>query len=90
MNGTDKAMKYILRFTPDTTDGIGKHSPDASRFFYFLNHGDRFGAHGQFRLIAETTPDRAKARRFDSHELAIDALKLSNDPNGWEVDEVAE
>lgn len=83
-------MKYILRFTPDTSEGMGKHMPDAPRFFYFVNHGEPFGAHGRFRLISETTPDRNKARRFDAHEAAIDALKLSNDPAGWEIDEVSE
>lgn len=72
-------MKYILRFS----NAYKEH-------WYFLNHGDTFGPYHQFRLISNTTQDRAKAKRFDAHSDALAALKLANDPPGWEIDEVVE
>lgn len=82
-------MKYLLRFTPDPAHAVGKHA-ELSRFYYFVNHGESRPHRSGFRLIGETTPDRNKARRFDSHEAAMAALKLADDPSGWEIDEVAE
>lgn len=70
-------MKFILRFTPQP----GVHH-------YYVAHGDPWPHRPGFKLIGETTTDRAKARRFDAHSDALDALKLSDDPPGWEVDEV--
>ncbi len=72
-------MKFILRYTRQP----GVH-------FYFVNHGDEWPHRKGFRLIGETTQERANARRFDAHEDALAALKLSDDPPGWEVDEVGE
>lgn len=72
-------MKFILRFTPSVAEN-----------YYFVRHGDTFGLAHQHRLIAETTAKRENARRFDTHEAALAALKLSDDPPGWLIDEVAE
>ncbi len=71
-------MKFILRFSRDP----GVHH-------YFVNHGEEWPHRKGFRLIGETTQDRANARRFETHELALEALKLSDDPPGWAIDEVA-
>lgn len=72
-------MKYILRFTRDP----GVH-------WYFVNHGSPWTHRPGFRLIGETTQDRANARRFDTADEALAALKLSDDPPGWSIDEVGE
>lgn len=70
-------MKFILRFTSDP----GVHN-------YFVNHGDDWPHRKGFRLIGETTKERANARRFETSEEAYAALKLSDDPPGWLIDEV--
>ncbi len=72
-------MKHILRFTPLPAE-----------HHYFVAHGDHWPHRPEFRLIGETTTKRDNARRFDTHEEALEALKLSDDPHGWEVDEVKE
>lgn len=72
-------MKFILRFSPSIAEN-----------YYFVRHGETFGLGHQYRLIAETTPKRESARRFDSHEEALAALKLSDDPPNWQIDEVRE
>jgi hypothetical protein len=82
-------MNFLLRFTPDASHAHGKSSEDG-RFFYFVNFGQDWPHRKGFRLIGETTPDRNKARRFESHEAAIAALKIADDPPGWLVDEVNE
>lgn len=82
-------MKFILRFTPDTSEAIGKHADSNAKFHYFVNHGQDWPHRKGFRLIGETTQNRDNARRFDTHEEAMAALKLSDDPPGWQIDEVA-
>jgi hypothetical protein len=72
-------MNFILRFSTAT-----------KQHFYFVNHGESWPHRPGFRLISETTQNRDNARRFGTHEEAIAALKLSDDPPGWLVDEVAE
>ena len=72
-------MKYILRFTPLPAE-----------HHYFVAHGEDWPHRPGFKLIGSTTTNRNNARRFDEHEHAIAALKLSDDPPGWEVDEVKE
>lgn len=72
-------MKFILR----NTNKYGEHN-------YLVAHGEPWPHKPQLRLIRSTTQDRAKARRFDTHEECIAALKLSDDPPGWEIDEVKE
>lgn len=71
-------MKFILRFTPQP----GVHH-------YFVNHGEEWPHRKGYRLIGQTTQDRTNARRFDTADEALAALKLSDDPVGWEIDEVA-
>lgn len=71
-------MKFILRFTPHP----GTH-------WYFVNHGEDWPHRKGYKLIGETTQDRANARRFDTEAEAYAALKLSDDPPGWAIDEVA-
>jgi len=70
-------MKFILRFTRDP----GVH-------WYFVNHGEDWPHRKGFRLIGETTQQRDNARRFETADEALAALKLSDDPLGWEIDEV--
>lgn len=72
-------MKFILR----NTNSYKEH-------WYFVAHGDPWPHRPHLRMIGCTTQDRSKAKRFDEHEQAIAALALSDDPPGWEVDEVKE
>lgn len=74
-------MKFILRHTREC---------DPTTHHYFLGHGENWPHRPGFKLIGHTTSDRAKATRFDAHSDAMQALKLSDDPPEWEVDEVAE
>lgn len=73
-------MKHILRFL-NVQQGTN---------YYFVNHGQEWPHRRGYYLIAETTQDRANARRFDTHEEALAALKLSDDPPSWFIDEVTE
>ena len=72
-------MKFILR----NTNTLGEH-------WYFVSHGQEWPHRPGYKLIGETTQKRENARRFDTHEECMAALKLSDDPVGWEVDEVKE
>jgi hypothetical protein len=72
-------MKFILRYTPLPAD-----------HHYFVAHGVPWPHRPEFRLIGYTTTDRSAAKRFDTHEEALAALKLSDDPIGWDIDEVGE
>lgn len=70
-------MKFILRFTPQP-----------AVHHYFVAHGAEWPHRPGLRLIGSTTQKREVARRFDAHEECIAALKLSDDPPGWYIDEV--
>lgn len=62
---------YHLRFT-------NRHG----QCYYFVAHGD---THGAVKLIASTTEDLARARRFETAPEALLALKESGDPDDWEL-----
>jgi hypothetical protein len=70
-------MKFILRYTPEP----GTHH-------YFVSHDKDWPHRPGLKLIGPTTTKRENARRFDAHADALAALKLSDDPPGWLVDEV--
>jgi len=70
-------MTFILKFTNRYNE-----------VFYFVAHGaTHFSAMlgTTIHLIADTTQDLARARRFDSAEDATTALARSGKPEGWEV-----
>lgn len=72
-------MKFILRHARQS---------DPTVHDYFVNHGEEWPHRKGFRLISETTTKRESARRFETAEEALAALKLSDDPPGWGIDEV--
>lgn len=73
-------MKFILRHTLESNPTV---------HHYFLNHGEEWPHRKGYRLIGEVTVKRDNARRFDTAEEAVAALKLSDDPPDWHVDEVS-
>lgn len=74
-------MKFILRHSLDSSPTI---------HHYFVNHGEKWPHRPGYKLIGEVTEDRSNARRFDTAPEAYAALKLSDDPPGWNLDEVGE
>lgn len=68
---------YLLKFTNKWEE-----------HFYFVAHGATHFSAGlgtAIHLIADTTEDVAKARRFATEEDANTAFARSGKPAGWEV-----
>lgn len=76
-------MKYILKFTPLPTDGIGKWAPDQGPYF-LVRLGEQWPHEPRYRLIHETTLDPAKARRFATEEDALACWAEAGSPMNWE------
>lgn len=53
--------------------------------FYLQNLGNIWPHAPERRLIAATTPDRAKAREFATKDEATEVLVQAGGPAGWEV-----
>jgi hypothetical protein len=77
-------MTYLLRHIHDPSDGIGKWCAYTGPH-YLVRLGEQWHIDPRFRLIQETTPDRAKAKRFDTEEDARSTIAQAGSPKGWEV-----
>lgn len=77
-------MTYLLRFTSDSSDGIGKWS-DYNGPWYLVRLGEQWPSDPRNRLIHETTRDPNKARQFATEEEARACHSEAGSPKGWEV-----
>jgi hypothetical protein len=77
-------MKFVLRFTPGHTDGIGRWAPNQGPYF-LVRLGAQWPSDPRYRLIHETTLDRSNAREFASEEDARATWAEAGSPAGWEV-----
>jgi hypothetical protein len=82
-------MTFILKFTPDASDGMGKYKPTASAY-YFTHFHAQWPYAPERRMIGPTTTEVAKARQFDTEQEGNETLAIAGNPKGWEVVEVAE
>ena len=81
-------MTYILRFTPDTSDGLGKWADVQHPHYYLVRLGEQWPSDPRNRLIQATTPDIEQAKTFDNREDAQACHAECGSPNGWNVVEV--
>lgn len=56
--------------------------------FYFVRLGDSWPHNLERRLIEATTPDRIRARVFDTLPEALETLVVAGQPPGWEAEAV--
>jgi len=79
-------MSFILKFTPlHPKDAIGQYQPDPASHYWFVREGDPWPGRPHLRMIAETSPDRSKAKVFELAPEAAEQLVRHDNPSGWEI-----
>lgn len=64
------------------------HRNACGEIWYFVRLGDNWGRGDARQLIAATTPERIRARVFDTLPEALEVLVIAGQPPGWEAEAV--
>jgi hypothetical protein len=77
-------LTFILQFTPDASDGMGKFNSAVGPYF-LVRLGEQWPHEPRYRLIHQTTLDRTRAKEFATEEDARTCLAEANASKGWSV-----